>query len=144
MARLPSSLGIRQGASMTDRVLEIAGLSCRIADDDGPIVRDAEGGRMLIEDAMNHRASVIVVPVSRLAPVFFQLRSGLAGEVLQKAMNYGFKFAVVGDISGHVAASDALRDFVVESNRGRSVFFMPDLAALTARLEEIADSPPVA
>jgi hypothetical protein len=54
--------------------------------------------------------------------------------VLQKAANYGFKFAVVGDIAAHVAASDALRDFVVESNRGTSIFFAPDMEALTERL----------
>ena len=119
---------------MTAQLLEIAGERCLIADADGATVRDAGGARDLIEEAMNHRASVIAVPVNRLDATFFQLRSGLAGEVLQKAMNYGFKFAVVGDISAHIAASDALRDFVIESNRGREIFFVPDLPALEERL----------
>jgi hypothetical protein len=119
---------------MTATLLEIEGQRCLVADADGPLVADAEGASRLIEDAMGHRASVIVVPVSRLEASFFQLRSGLAGEVLQKAVNYGFKFAVVGDISAHVAASDALRDFVIASNRGRSIFFLPDLPVLGERL----------
>lgn len=119
---------------MTGRLAEIAGEPCFVADADGPVVRDAEGARKLIEDAMNHRASVIVAPVSRLDAAFFDLRSGLAGEVLQKALNYRFKFAVIGDISAQVAASDALRDFVIESNRGESIFFLPDLVALGERL----------
>jgi hypothetical protein len=125
---------------MTEQLLEIAGLRCLIAGDDGSTVRDAEGARCLIEAAMNHRASVIGVPVSRLDAAFFQLRSGVAGEILQKAMNYGFKVAVLGDISQHVAASDALRDFVIESNRGRSIFFLPDLTALAERLVALEGS----
>jgi len=119
---------------MTAQLLEIGRERCFVAAADGPAVRDAESARSLIEEAMSHRASVIAVPISRLDPAFFQLRSGLAGEVLQKAVNYGFKFAVIGDISAHVAASDALRDFVIESNRGRSIFFVPDLSALAERL----------
>ena len=100
-------------------------------------MRNASGARDLIEEAMNQRASVIVVPAGRLDVSFFRLRSGLAGEVLQKVANYGFTFVVVGDISTHIAASDAFRDFVVESNRGRSVFFLPDVAALKERLASV-------
>ena len=44
--------------------------------------------------------------------------------------------AVVGDIAGKVAASAALADWVRESNRGRSLWFVPDLDALAARLHD--------
>lgn len=122
---------------MTAEVHEIERHRCLLADAEGPVVRDADGARSLIQEAMTHRASVIVVPVSRLDPAFFQLRSGLAGEVLQKAANYGLKFAVVGDISVHVAASNALRDLVVESKRSSTFFFFPDMDGLTERLAAI-------
>jgi hypothetical protein len=118
----------------TPKILETANTRCLIIDVDGPVVADVEGGRRLIEEAMGERAQVIIVPAARLDAAFFQLRSGLAGEILQKAANYGFKFAVIGDISAQVAASEALRDFVVESNRRRSIFFCDDLAALEERL----------
>ena len=115
-------------------LIDVAGVRCLVADADGPLVRDAEGGRALIEEAMGERARLIVVPVARLDASFFALRSGLAGEVLQKMVNYGIRFAVVGDVSQYVAASDALRDFVVECNRGESVYFVDDVAALEQRL----------
>lgn len=57
---------------------------------------------------------------------FFVLRTGLAGEILQKFVNYGVKFAVYGDISRYTGGSKALRDFVYECNRGRDVFFAAD------------------
>jgi hypothetical protein len=124
----------RDLSDMTEELLAIEGERCLVVDADGPRVRDADGGRSLVEDAMNHRARVVVVPVERLDPAFFELRSGIAGEVVQKVLNYGLKFAVIGDISAHVAASDALRDFVIESDRGHSIFFAPDLQALAERL----------
>lgn len=124
---------------MSTTLQELGGHRCVVADAEGPDIRDGEGARALIEDALGDRASVIVVPVGRLDGSFFQLRSGLAGEVLQKAANYGLRFAVVGDVSAYVAASEAFRDLVVESERGTSILFAPDLPELAKRL---ADVPP--
>ncbi|WP_342237603.1 DUF4180 domain-containing protein [Inquilinus sp. OTU3971] len=80
-------------------------------------------------------ASVIALPVSRLGAAFFQLRTGLAGEIAQKAVDYRLKLAVIGDISRHLAASSALRDWVREANRGREIWFEPSLGSLAARLD---------
>ena len=88
----------------------------------------------LVGDAWGYDASVVAVPVERLDPAFFQLSSGVAGEITQKIVNYRLHLAVVGDVSEHVAASDALRAFVVESNRGRHVWFVADDDELTQRL----------
>jgi len=98
------------------------------------MIRSADDARDLIGEAMSERTSVIVIPSASLDPAFFKLRSGLAGEILQKMANYGRKLAIVGDISEHVAASDAFRDFVRESERSDTLFFVADLDALAARL----------
>lgn len=119
---------------MTGTVQEVAGLRCLVLDDEGPPLTLADGGRDLVEAAMNESARLIAVSAGRLDPAFFQLRSGIAGEALQKFVNYNLKFAIVGDVSAHVAASDALRDFVVECNRGREVFFVANTAELESRL----------
>lgn len=123
---------------MNAGVQHIAGQTCLIADATGPPIDTADAARDLIGEAMAQGASIIVVPVTRLDPSFFQLRSGLAGDVLQKVVNYGRKLAVVGDISAHVAASDAFRDVVREADRGESVYFAADLDALVARIERTA------
>lgn len=59
---------------------------------------------------------------------FFLLSTRLAGEILQKFVNYGIKFAIYGDFSQYT--SKALKDFIYESNRGKDLFFQPtaDLA----------------
>ena len=57
--------------------------------------------------------------------------SGLAGEFVQKIVNYQLQLVIVGDISAQVAASDALRDFVREANRGQTIFFVSHLEDLS-------------
>ena len=69
-------------------------------------------------------AELVVVPVARMAPDFFTLRNGMLGAFLQKLTNYGCRIAFVGDLSGKIAQSRALHDFVYESNKGRDVIFV--------------------
>jgi len=52
---------------------------------------------------------------------FFILSSRLAGEILQKFVNYNVKFAVYGDYSKYT--SKPLHDFIYESNNGKDIFF---------------------
>jgi len=63
----------------------------------------------------------LIVPKECLPEDFFHLRTGFAGEVLQKFTNYKMKIAVTGDFSGY--ESKSLRDFIYESNKGCQVFF---------------------
>ena len=77
---------------------------------------------------------LIVVPVSRLPADFFRLASGVAGEFLQKLVNHRLRLAVIGDLSALLEGSEALRDFVRESNRGSHAWFLADEAELERRL----------
>ena len=66
---------------------------------------------------------------------FFDLKTGLAGEILQKFSNYHFKLGIVGDFSHYTSKS--LRDFIYECNKGNMVYFKEDLdSALSALVPE--------
>ena len=119
---------------MSDAVSEIAGHAVWRCAADGPPLISERSATDLIGDAMGAGARVVVIPVSRLEPGFLTLSTRIAGEVIQKFVNYGFQVAFVGDVSDAVAASDALRDFIRESNRGRHVWFVADLVALEVKL----------
>lgn len=101
---------------------------------DGPPIDSDRAANDLIGEAWGWEATLVVVPVERLGPEFFRLRSGLAGVITQKFVNYRLKLAIIGDITGYVAASDAVRDWVREYNKGRDIVFVPDFDALTTRL----------
>lgn len=58
---------------------------------------------------------------SAVAEEFFRLSSGLAGEVLQKFINYRMKLAIIGDYTHYT--SKPLKDFIYESNNGHDIFF---------------------
>lgn len=78
---------------------------------------------------------MVLVPVECLEDEFFQLRTGIAGAILQKFATYRMRLAIIGDISRYVEDSSALRDFVYESNRGDQVWFVKDRAELESRIK---------
>ena len=70
-----------------------------------------------------------------LSPEFFDLKTGLAGDILQKYSNYRVSAAIVGDFSGY--RSKALQDFIRESNRGSCIYFAPSWPAALDRLHSL-------
>ncbi len=115
-------------------LFELGGERVLRCDADGPPLADERRTTDLIGDALGEGATLVAVPVARLGPEFFRLRSGFAGMLTRKFANYRLKLAVVGDICGYVAASDALRDWVRECDRGGEVVFVPTFDDLATRL----------
>lgn len=100
----------------------------------GPLLSSETDATDLLGDAFATGALIVVVPAERLDPRFFDLSTRLAGDFIQKLQNYNRRLFVVGDISGHLAASKALRDFVGETNRIGHHGFVPDRTALEQAL----------
>lgn len=76
----------------------------------------------------------IIIPKEAVAEDFFQLRTRVAGEILQKFINYYMKLAIIGDFSGYTSKS--LADFIWESNRGKDIFFVPTQSEALRLLEK--------
>lgn len=119
---------------MADEMTTLGGRTVFLCDAAGPRVTREADALDLIGGLWGLEVDWLVLPTARLGEDFLRLRTGLAGAVIQKFVTYQVRLAIVGDISAEVEASDALRDFVRESNAGRRVWFVPDLAALEARL----------
>jgi hypothetical protein len=66
----------------------------------------------------------IVLNKSAICEDFFHLSTKLAGEILQKFINYHVKIAIVGDFSAYTSKS--LKAFIYESNNGKDIFFLSD------------------
>jgi hypothetical protein len=115
-------------------VQRLAGQAVHVLADEGPRLDGERAAAEVVGELFGGGARMVAIPLSRLAPGFLVLSTRIAGEVLQKFVTYGFRVAILGDVSAAVAESDALRDFVRESNRGRHVWFVDDLAQLEARL----------
>ena len=115
------------------RVIPGANGDIAVASTPGQTPRDALD---LIATARHvHGCGKLILPKACLPVHFFDLKTGLAGEMLQKFTNYRCPVAVVGDFSAYT--STALRDFIRESNRGGAVLFLPDEATAAARLQAL-------
>jgi hypothetical protein len=79
-----------------------------------------DSGRMIIHDKSLH-------------PDFFDLKTKVAGEILQKYSNYRMRLAIVGDFSGF--KSKSLRDFIRESNRTGTISFVGTIEEALSKLD---------
>lgn len=112
---------------------QIAGHRVLLWPQDGQPLANGRDASDIIGDAFSAQAQIVAIPAARLSPDFLRLSTGLAGEVLQKFVNYGLRVAILGDVSKAAEASAPLRDFIRESNRGRHIWFLDDRAALEAK-----------
>ncbi len=120
-----------QPADEMQRFGEVQVLVC---DPAGSVIASEADGLDLIGTAAWQGATLVILPANRLSSDFFQLRTGLAGAITQKFVQYQVRLAVTGDISDHLGDSNALRDFVRESNRGQNLWFLADTEAVRARV----------
>jgi len=74
----------------------------------------------------------LIIDSLSLPDDFFDLKSGVAGEMLQKFSNYGVKLAIIGDYAN--IDSNSLKAFIRECNRGRLIFFVQNEEEALERL----------
>lgn len=113
--------------------VEKDGVRCAVVHSDQPVVTDAQSALDLLMTARYELDTKnLVIDKALVAEDFFILSTGLAGEILQKLVNYGGRIAIFGDYSRYT--SKPLRDFIYESNKGRNVFFVSTLDEAVAKL----------
>ena len=88
-------------------------------------INEVQDALDLIADLGSQGYNRMIIHEKNLNKDFFDLKTRLAGDILQKFSNYKIKLAIIGDFSKY--KSKSLRDFIRESNRGNMIFFMEDL-----------------
>lgn len=86
------------------------------------IINSAEDGVDLIGNVYYQGFEKVILYRENLSPDFFDLKTGMAGEILQKFSNYRVRLAIVGDFSED--SSKSLQDFIRESNTRSLVNFL--------------------
>ena len=108
---------------MKIRRIERNGTICGVVDSEIKVITDSQSALDLLMTAKyDAETKNIVINKKLIAEDFFILSTGLAGEILQKFINYGGRVAIYGDFSRYT--SKPLHDFIYESNRGQDVFFV--------------------
>ena len=86
----------------------------------------------LMADARYNGSGSMVINSSDFSPEFFDLKTGIAGEILQKFSNYRMRLSIVGDFSK--VKSKSLNDFMRESNTIGTISFVSSLSDALMRL----------
>ena len=89
------------------------------------IINEVQDALDLMADCGYQGADKIILHEKNIIPDFFILKTGIAGEILQKFSNYRVQLAIVGDFSKYSGKS--LRDFIFESNKSGRIFFVNSL-----------------
>ncbi|UNK39439.1 DUF4180 domain-containing protein [Shinella sp. H4-D48] len=116
------------------QTIEMSGTKVLVLSAQGmPVATEADGNDV-ISEAFSAGATLVAIPVEQLGPDFLRLETRLAGTVFQKFVNYHLRCAIIGDVTALLEGSKALRDFVRETNKGRSIWFLATIADLETRL----------
>ena len=83
-------------------------------------------------DSTYQGSSKIIIHEKNIVPDFFDLKTGLAGEILQKFSTYQVHLAIVGNFDKY--SSKSLRDFIYESNKYGRINFVESVTEAMAKL----------
>ena len=125
---------------MPPQSIDINGTRVFVLDPHGAQLRSDRDAVDIMSAASEFQSTFIAIPVERLGDDFFNLSTRIAGDIIQKFATYGRQVAILGDISEQISSSKALSAFVIESNRGKDLWFVKDLQALAERLSRESDS----
>ena len=116
---------------MNIEILTINGIEIADIQSDQIIINVTQDALDIMADAKYQGASCIILHEQNITPKFFDLKTGIAGDILQKFSNYNNRLAIVGDFTKY--ESNSLQDFIRESNKyGRINFVSSTDEALKA------------
>lgn len=96
------------------------------------LIQTAEDGLDLLGNIYYDGFEKLILHQKNISPEFFDLKNGLAGEILQKFSNYRIPLVIVGDFSEF--NSKSLNDFIYESNQGKQVNFLNSVSEALDKL----------
>jgi hypothetical protein len=110
---------------MEKRIVQSNGATIAVVYSGEPVITDAQSALDLVA-TLGHEDACDGVAINKEAIIedFFKLSTGIAGEILQKFVNYSMRIAIIGDFSKYT--SKPLKDFIYECNQGNAVYFVSD------------------
>jgi len=98
------------------------------------LITETQDALDIMGDVTYNGSSRIILYEKNITPDFFDLKTGIAGDILQKFSTYSVRLAIVGDFSKYTSKS--LHDFIFESNNYRHINFVSSLEEALKRLSK--------
>ncbi|HCM33224.1 DUF4180 domain-containing protein [Chryseobacterium sp.] len=92
---------------------------------DEVIIQSVQDGLDLMGNIYYQGFDKVMIYEKDITPDFFDLKTKIAGEILQKFSNYRIGLAIIGDFSKY--ESKSMKDFIFESNKTGHINFVETL-----------------
>jgi len=112
----------------------IDGVSIGVVTANGIGIQTTQDVIDLMADCVFNGANSMVFFEKDLPADFYDLKTGFAGEVLQKFSTYRVRLAIVGDFGKYT--SNSLRSFILESNKHRHINFVSSIEEARVKLNK--------
>ncbi|PBQ30460.1 alpha/beta hydrolase [Sphingobacteriaceae bacterium] len=99
------------------------------------VLKSVEDALDLLGNAGYQGATHIIIFEKNISPDFFDLKTGFAGELLQKFSTYSMRLSIIGDFSKF--ESKSLRDFIYESNTVGKINFLRSMQEVEEKILSI-------
>jgi len=86
------------------------------------LINNTQEALDIMVNAAYQGATKMIIHEKNINPHFFDLKTGIAGDILQKFSTYSMQLAIVGDFSKF--SSKSLKDFIFESNKTGRINFV--------------------
>jgi len=90
------------------------------------VINSADDSLDLLGNIYYQGFEKLIIHEKNITPDFFDLKNGLAGEILQKFSNYRMRLTIIGDFEKY--NSKSLKDFIFESNKSKQINFVGSLS----------------
>jgi hypothetical protein len=117
---------------MQIEIIEINGIKIAEVISADIVIKNIQDAIDLMADSFYQGSHKIIIKEENITPEFFDLKTKIAGDILQKFSNYKVQLAIVGDFSKF--ESKSLRDFIFESNKQGMISFVNSVEEATERL----------
>lgn len=107
---------------MEIQIIEVKGKNIAVINSDEIIISETQEALDLMADAGWQGAVGMMLNAGNFTPAFFDLKTGIAGDILQKFSTYNMRLAIIGDFSA--VKSRSLNDFIFESNKYGRISFV--------------------
>lgn len=107
---------------MKIEILKINGISIAEVISEDILIKTTQNALDIMADCNYKGAENIILYEKNFIPDFFDLKSGIAGDILQKFSTYKVRLSIVGDFSKF--SSKSLKDFIYESNKQKHINFV--------------------
>jgi hypothetical protein len=117
------------------QIIEFTNLKIAELMADGILINETQDALDIMAECNYQDAGNILLYKHNLNPDFFDLKTGIAGEILQKFSNYRVRLAIIGDYSTY--NNKSLRDFIYESNKAGRIIFASSKEEAISRLTSL-------